>query len=99
MVLSVALSIYQAATIVDPIRRLTDVVDHIAQGDYSTQMLPTRRDEVGQLAGAVNELAQEQAQRLADLAIEQRRLSTVLDHMADGVLFIGGDGDTRAAWS
>ena len=89
--LSVLLSAYLAATIERPLRHLTDVVERMGTGDLSARLLPVRQDEAGKLTGAVNMMADRLTQQMADLHQEQGRLSTVLNHMADGVIFIGAD--------
>jgi len=94
VLLSTLLSLYLAATIVGPIQRLTEVVDRMAQGDESARMLATRRDEVGRLIAGVNIMMDGSARRMAELGEDRRRLATVLDHMADGVIFMGGDRST-----
>ncbi|MDE6949167.1 MAG: cell wall metabolism sensor histidine kinase WalK, partial [Limosilactobacillus sp.] len=58
----------------------------IARGDYSGQVKVLGNDELGQLAGAVNNLSVrvEEAQESSDS--ERRRLDSILSHMSDGVL-------------
>lgn len=58
----------------------------IARGDFSGQVRVMGNDELGQLAGAVNNLSVrvEEAQESSDS--ERRRLDSVLSHMSDGVL-------------
>ncbi|MBP7963784.1 MAG: HAMP domain-containing protein [Caldilineaceae bacterium] len=89
--LSVLLSAYLAASIERPLRRLTSVVERMGSGDLSARLLPMRQDEAGKLTGAVNVMADRLTQQMAHLHQEQGRLSTVLNHMADGVIFISAD--------
>ncbi len=80
------LATYTVSRTVAPIRRLTETVQRVAAGDLSGRLLPTTRDEVGQLTRSFNYMADQLQEKVATLALEQARLSTVLEHMADGVI-------------
>jgi two-component system phosphate regulon sensor histidine kinase PhoR len=69
-----------------PVRRLTGVAERMAEGDLGARLLPTSRDEVGQLTLAFNHMADQLREKVTTLAEEQDRLAVVLEHMADGVL-------------
>ncbi|GAB4540515.1 MAG: phosphate regulon sensor histidine kinase PhoR [Anaerolineae bacterium] len=78
-----------------PVRRLTGVAERMAEGDLSGRLLPTRRDEVGQLMLAFNHMADQLQEKMATLAEEQSRLAAVLEHMADGVLITATGGQVQ----
>ena len=69
-----------------PIEEMRKQTLRIARGDFSGQVRVMGNDELGQLAGAVNNLSVrvEEAQESSDS--ERRRLDSVLSHMSDGVL-------------
>jgi two-component system phosphate regulon sensor histidine kinase PhoR len=75
-----------------PVRRLTDVAERMAEGDLAARLLPTGRDEVGQLTLAFNHMADQLREKMTTLAEEQDRLAVVLEHMADGVLITDATG-------
>jgi two-component system phosphate regulon sensor histidine kinase PhoR len=75
-----------------PVRRLTGVAERMAEGDLSSRLLPTSRDEVGQLTLAFNHMADQLREKVTTLAEEQDRLAVVLEHMADGVLITDAAG-------
>jgi two-component system phosphate regulon sensor histidine kinase PhoR len=78
-----------------PIRRLTQVAEQVAEGDLSARLLPTTRDEVGQLTQVFNHMADQLGEKIATLAQEQSRLAAVLDNMAGGAIIIDQTGHVR----
>lgn len=84
--LSLFLAILISQEITRPIEEMRKQTLRIARGDFSGQVRVMGNDELGQLAGAVNNLSVrvEEAQKSSDS--ERRRLDSVLSHMSDGVL-------------
>ena len=78
--------------IMEPVRQLTRVMQHITAGDWSVSILPQRRDEIGQLVQAFVDMREELGQELATLSRQERQLSSVLTQMGDGVLIIDQSG-------
>jgi len=78
-----------------PVRRLTEVVRRMAEGDLSARLLLTTRDEVGTLTRAFDQMADRLRETITTLAEERSRLTAVLDNMADGVLITDGGGRVR----
>lgn len=82
-----------ALQIVRPLRLLTRGAEKVASGNLSYRVEISSRDEVGQLAGAFNQMAQslenDQSARknlLADVAHELRTPLTVIEGTADAIL-------------
>lgn len=86
IILSLFLAILISQEITRPIEEMRKQTLRIARGDFSGQVRVMGNDELGQLAGAVNNLSVrvEEAQESSDS--ERRRLDSVLSHMSDGVL-------------
>lgn len=86
IVIGLLLAIIISQEITRPIEEMRKQTLRIARGDFSGQVRVMGNDELGQLAGAVNNLSVrvEEAQESSDS--EQRRLDSVLSHMSDGVL-------------
>lgn len=84
--LSLFLAILISQEITRPIEEMRKQTLRIARGDFSGQIRVMGNDELGQLAGAVNNLSVrvEEAQESSDS--ERLRLDSVLSHMSDGVL-------------
>jgi len=90
--LAVLLALLIAERTAQPLRQLTHLAERLAQGDLSGRLLPTTQDEVGQLARAFNQMADQIQAKIGTLAEERGRLATVLEHMADGVIITTGEG-------
>jgi two-component system phosphate regulon sensor histidine kinase PhoR len=89
------LALFIAERTARPVRRLTEVVQRMTEGDLSARLLPITHDEVGTLTRAFNQMASRLQETITTLAEEQGRLTAVLDNMADGVLITDGDGRVR----
>lgn len=86
IVLGLGLAVLISREITRPIEEMRKQTLWIARGDFSGQVKVMGNDELGQLAGAVNNLSVrvEESQESSDA--ERRRLDSVLSHMSDGVL-------------
>lgn len=86
IVLGLGLAVLISRGITRPIEEMRKQTLRIARGDFSGQVKVMGNDELGQLAGAVNNLSVrvEESQESSDA--ERRRLDSVLSHMSDGVL-------------
>lgn len=97
LILAVILSFYLMRKVLAPLTRMTVVTRQISKGDYTTRMPVASRDEVGQLAGAFNHMAEnlEQIERLrktmmVDVAHELRtpltNIKGYLEALSDNVI-------------
>lgn len=86
IVLGLGLAVLISREITRPIEEMRKQTLRIARGDFSGQVKVMGNDELGQLAGVVNNLSVrvEESQESSDA--ERRRLDSVLSHMSDGVL-------------
>ncbi|GAB3039909.1 hypothetical protein GCM10011376_36450 [Nocardioides flavus (ex Wang et al. 2016)] len=95
-----------AAGMVAPLRRMTEVSQAMARGDYSGRVRTTATDEVGRLAGAFNRMAEdlatvdrERRELIATVSHELRTpltaMTAQLENLADGV--VPADADHLAA--
>jgi signal transduction histidine kinase len=96
IVLSLVLTQILARGMTSPLREMTAAARAMADGDYSRRVRATSRDEVGQLAGAFNQMASDlaasdQARRdlIANVSHELRTpiaaLHAQLENVVDGV--------------
>jgi two-component system phosphate regulon sensor histidine kinase PhoR len=92
---AVFLAVLIAEGIARPVRRLTQVVQRIADGDLGVRLLPVTRDEVGVLTRAFNRMSDRLRGTITTLIEERGRLTAVLDSMADGVVITDADGLVR----
>ena len=71
MLAAFLMSLYVSQRIVEPVRQMRYASQHIAQGDYHKRIQIVSRDELGDLATAFNQMAQDLEQT------EQRRLELI----------------------
>lgn len=86
IVIGLLLAIIISQEITRPIEEMRKQTLRIARGDFSGQVRVMGNDELGQLAGAVNNLSVRVEEAQESIDSERRRLDSVLSHMSDGVL-------------
>jgi two-component system phosphate regulon sensor histidine kinase PhoR len=92
LALAAALSGGFATLLTRRVRELQNVVKAIAAGDLG-QRLPWRSgDELGAIASAIDDMAEQLRRRLAQASDEQARLRAVLQGMVEGVLVLDRTG-------
>ncbi|WP_247003281.1 PAS domain S-box protein [Halosolutus gelatinilyticus] len=79
----------------DAISRLATSVERLAAGEDDVDLPRDRRDEIGHLSQAVDELAETLADSERRLEAERHRADAVLDAVDDVVLVVGEDGALR----
>lgn len=75
-----------------PIRTLAREMERFRQGDFATVGALVGEDEVGQLAAQLQLLGRQIEADRVRLLSEKGHLQQVVDHLADGVLFLSGEG-------
>ncbi|MHA8110444.1 cell wall metabolism sensor histidine kinase WalK [Lactobacillaceae bacterium Melli_B4] len=86
VLLGILMSIVISRAITRPIDEMKKQTLQIARGDYSGQVQVYGKDELGQLAMAVNNLSVKVEESQESTESERRRLDSVLSNMTDGVL-------------
>ncbi|HJS28189.1 MAG TPA: ATP-binding protein [Anaerolineales bacterium] len=92
-VFAVILGILVAERTTLPLRKLSESVKRLAEGDLEVKIVPTTKDEVGQLTRSVNVMAGSLRSQFAKLDDERIKLSSVLNQMTDGVLMVDKQGN------
>lgn len=80
-----------------PIRRIQAVATAMAGGDLTVRLRSRQRDELGDLARALDALAEELQRRLGQLDAERAEMHTLIDSMSEGVLALTPAGTVRRA--
>ena len=93
IVIGLGITVIISREITRPIEEMRKQTLRIARGDYTGRVEVMGNDELGQLAGAINNLSVrvEESQEISEA--EQRRLNSVLSHMSDGVLATDRQGN------
>lgn len=86
IILGLIMAIVISRAITKPIDEMKKQTMRIARGDFSGQVNVYGNDELGQLAGAVNNLSVRVEEAQDSTEAEKRRLDGVLTHMFDGVI-------------
>ena len=79
------------------LRRIVTFADRVADGDLTARISEPARDEIGQVANALNRTARKLEDGFAALQTSQHRLETLLNSMQDAVIAVSADG--RVLWA
>ncbi|MBX6352033.1 MAG: HAMP domain-containing protein [Thermoflavifilum sp.] len=86
LALTAVLGTIVSGTLTEPIRAVTRQARRMANGDFSQRVPVNADDEFGDLARAINHLADRLQEALAAGERERDRLQAVIRHMGDGVI-------------
>jgi two-component system phosphate regulon sensor histidine kinase PhoR len=75
------------------LKELTTASRNIAAGQLEQKIPVSRKDEVGQLADAFNEMAANLKTTIEDISAEKTKLTNILANMADGVIMTDIEGN------
>ncbi|XID95649.1 two-component system histidine kinase PnpS [Paenibacillaceae bacterium WGS1546] len=81
-----------ALSVTRPLERMTSAAKRMADMDYAIRVPEGGKDEVGELARALNAMAASLQGQLDEIRQNGVRLQSVLDNMTSGVVMIGHDG-------
>ncbi|BAL25585.1 ATP-binding protein [Azoarcus sp. KH32C] len=85
--------IYFSRRLTRPIVTLRNVAIGLGGGNLELRAPITSRDEIGELAGAFNDMAQ----ALDNTMVSRQHLEAIIDSMSEGVLVIGASGRIKRA--
>ncbi len=71
-----------------PITQMKTIAADMAQGNYSLRLKEDRRDEIGDLAKALNELARATEEQISELTTSRNELAAVLGGLTEGVVAV-----------
>ncbi len=76
-----------------PLRDMAQDASRIGQGGRGARIKVTSSDEIGKLAGVLNEMSQRIDDQVERLSAEKQRLDTILRSMGEGVMVTAPDGE------
>ena len=97
LVLSGLVSLGFSIAVTRPLRQLAEVARSMAAGDLGRRARTPHRDELGELADALDTLAGELQRRLGQLEGERAEMQALIDAMAEAVIAIDPRGRVRRA--
>ena len=95
LLLTVKASSSFARRLTDPINHIIEAARRIKRGDFDRHLYVNRRDEIGQLAGDINHMAQELQKTMREIKDRSGQLEAVLSNMVSGVLVVDTKGFIR----
>ena len=75
-----------------PLRTMAAMASRIGKGDFSCHIPVAGRDEVGELASVMNDMAEKIESQLERISAEKNRLDTILSGMGEGVIVTDDNG-------
>lgn len=75
-------------SIIRPIEEITRVARNITQRQFESRVKIKAKDEIGQLASAINFMATSLEKQMYEISENQQRLTGVLTNMTSGVIFV-----------
>lgn len=93
LLVSIVLGILVARAITKPIVEMRRQAQTMARGDFSQKVKVYGKDEISQLAVTFNHLNDRLKHSIATTEQEQRKLSSVLEHMSEGVIATDEKGE------
>ncbi len=101
LLLSLAVSVQLARSILRPIRSLTENVDAVREGAFDRRVVIERDDEIGALAAGYNRMADAlgkfSASKLGEVIRAKATLEATLAALPDAVVLVHDDGRVEAA--
>jgi two-component system phosphate regulon sensor histidine kinase PhoR len=97
IVFAVGLALWIAGHVTGPLRRLTTVADEVARGGPLAVLEFSHGGEIGRLAEAFNQMADQLKAQMLSLAHDRDVLASVLTNMADGIVVVNQDGTVMIA--
>jgi two-component system, OmpR family, phosphate regulon sensor histidine kinase PhoR len=89
---TLAVSYLLTRSLTKPVQRLQDMTGRVARGDLAYRTSVRRSDELGDLAGSLNNMAGQLQAQVTQLATEKERSQQVLAAMSEGVIVVDADG-------
>ena len=97
LVLAGLFSLGYSAVSIRPLERIAAAARRMAEGDLSARLRLRRHDEFGELAAALDGLADELQRRIGQAESDRAEMRALFDSMSEGVLALGADGTVRRA--
>ena len=79
---------YFARRFTDPLIKMTENAEAIAQGDYHRRITIKQQNEIGSLAKAFNSMARNSSLRMEEITADRNRYATIFAGMVEGVISI-----------
>jgi len=92
VVAALLLGAWRARTLAAPVLELARAAGRISAGDLTARAAIQSRDEIGQLAGTFNAMAEQLRQKLAAVSEERTKIEAIISSMSDAVVAVDREG-------
>lgn len=90
--LALALGAFMATRTTRPIHRMIQVSRKFSEGDFSRRIIQAPRDEIGELAGTLNKMAQDIEEKITEVRKRNQELAAIFNSMIEGVIVVDKGG-------
>src|SRR4029079_15628880 len=94
-VIALALSVWLARSITQPLSNIAIAAQQLAKGDHAVRIRTGSRDEVGLLADTLNHMTYRLKSKIDELSEDRAQLLAMLTSMVEGVMVLDCEG---ACW-
>jgi two-component system phosphate regulon sensor histidine kinase PhoR len=91
-IVAILLAMWISKTTTEPVKELTQMSKRMSEGELDQKIGVSSKDEIGELAGAFNQMSDKLREMVALLSTERDRMSAILSNMADGIVIVDGAG-------
>lgn len=92
LVLAFILGSITAGMVIEPVNRMINVSRRFSEGDFSRRITGFSRDEIGELAEALNKMAQDLENKIREIKTQNQKFSAIFNSMIEGVIIVDKDG-------
>src|SRR6185437_7757637 len=75
-----------------PLDKIVEMTRKVSRGDLTARAPDSQRSEFTEVAVAFNEMADELESTFEAIDLERKRLESVVEHLADGIVIVDADG-------
>lgn len=93
ILLALVLGSVMAAGIVKPLKKIIYSARRFAKGDFTHKILLDSTDEVGELAFALNSMANDIENKVKEIQIRNQHLAAILQSMIEGIIVVDRAGN------
>ena len=91
--LMIGIGYLSSRTVTRPIQNMTRAAAAMEEGDFSVRADESQKNEIGQLGSALNSMSSRLAENIRELTDARDRLSTILEGLAEGVIYLDAEGE------
>jgi two-component system phosphate regulon sensor histidine kinase PhoR len=88
LIIAIVLGLILSARILKPINRMIQVSRKFSEGDFSRRILAPSRDEIGELAGTLNQMAQGLEDKVKEIQAQNQKLAAIFNSMIEGIIVV-----------